>query len=302
MKTASKQINLLQLRKKFKNASIWNIEDGFFIADAVSEDKDIPFFINYPTRIDAYVGLFCVSGNLTLSLDLREFSLTRNTFAVITPGNIVKLANKAEKGGCHLIAIVISAEYMTKLRFDLSRLFIKNSPILQPTIVLNKSEMALAMKYYSLMKNVISAKRPFMLESIVTLCTSLIYEVAGSWMGRFEVEASKSDGLKGRQKEIYDEFMALVARYHKSERSVNFYANELCISPKYLAKVVKGASGKTASYWIDSYVILEIQNLLRYSDMTIKDIVYHMNFTNQSVFYKFFKAHTGLTPTQYKNS
>lgn len=296
MKSALKQIDLLQLKKDFRNASIWNIEDGFFIADAVFENKEIPF-ISYPTRIDAYVGLFCVSGNLTLSLDLREFKVTRNTFSIITPGNIVRLENNAKETGCHLIAIVFSAQYMTKLRFDLTRLFLNNSPVVQPTIVLNKTEMALAMKYYSLMKNVISAKRPFMLESIVNLCTSLIYEVAGSWMGRYEINKENGADSVGRQKDIYDKFILLVAKYHTSERSVNFYANKLCISSKYLAKVVKSVSGKTASYWIDSYVILEAKNMLRYSDYTIKDIVYHLNFTNQSVFYKFFKAHTGCRAT-----
>ena len=295
-----KHINLLQLKRDFGNASVWNIGDGFFIADAVVDGKNIPF-INYPTKIDVYVGLFCVSGNLKLSLDLKELKITRNTFSVITPGNIVKLENNSKNAGCHLIAIVLSAEYFAKLRFDISRFFVQNNPLLTPTITLTKSEMALATKYYSLMKNVISAKRPYMLESIITLCTSLIYEIAGAWKGRNKADETNKEGVTTRHKEIYDKFIALVAKHHKKESSVNFYAGALCISPKYLAKVVKSASGKTASYWIDSYIILEAQNLLRYSDLTIKDIVYHLNFSNQSVFYKFFKAHTGVTPTQYRN-
>ena len=67
-------------------------------------------------------------------------------------------------------------------------------------------------------------------------------------------------------------------------------------------KVVKNFSGKSAPEWIDAYVILEAKNLLKYSDLAIKEIVYRLNFPNQSVFYKFFKARTGMTPTEYRNS
>ena len=50
------------------------------------------------------------------------------------------------------------------------------------------------------------------------------------------------------------------------------------------------------------YLGLEAKNLLKYSETPIKEIVFKLNFPNQSVFYKFFKAHTGMTPTEYRNS
>ena len=106
-----KHINLLQLKRDFGNASVWNIGDGFFIADAVVDGKNIPF-ISYPTKIDVYVGLFCVSGNLTLSLDLKELKITRNTFSVITPGNIVKLENNSKNAGLIISIFIFSITSM----------------------------------------------------------------------------------------------------------------------------------------------------------------------------------------------
>ena len=47
-------------------------------------------------------------------------------------------------------------------------------------------------------------------------------------------------------------------------------------------------------------MILEAKNLLKYSDKSVKQIVYDLHFPNQSVFYKFFKAHTGMTPSEYR--
>ena len=295
-------ITILQLKKMFDIASIKSIGEDFFIGDLHYKEKtSLPFFNNVPTRIDGYVGLFCVSGNLTLSADLKEYKVTRNTFSVITPGNIIRMVDNAPKDGCHLIAVVISSKYMAKMRFDMGTFFNQAiSPVAYPTIQLNRTEVVLAMRYYSLIKRVIDSNRPYVAESIMSLCTSLVYEVAGSWRGRQKEIIGDMKDAKSRNKVLYDRFIRLVAKYHIRDRSVQFYADKLCISTKYLAKVVKMASGQTPSYWIDSYVILEAQNLLRYSTDTIKQIVYKLNFTNQSVFQKFFKAHTGVTPMDYR--
>ena len=78
--------------------------------------------------------------------------------------------------------------------------------------------------------------------------------------------------------------------------------DKLCLTPKYLSKLIKQASGRSAPDWIDDFVILEAKNLLKYTDLAIKEIVYKLHFPNQSVFFKFFKAHTGLTPSEYRNA
>ena len=83
---------------------------------------------------------------------------------------------------------------------------------------------------------------------------------------------------------------------------MRYYAERLCLTPKYLSKVIKQVSGRSAPEWIDAFVVLEAKNMLRYSDMAIKEIVYTLHFPNQSVFYKFFKSHTGQTPSEYRRS
>ena len=85
------------------------------------------------------------------------------------------------------------------------------------------------------------------------------------------------------------------------ERSVTFYAEQLCITPKYFSMLVKKLSGKSAAQWIDNYVILEAKNLLKYSDMSIQEIAYQLNFSTQSFFGKYFKHQTGMSPTEYRN-
>ena len=104
----------------------------------------------------------------------------------------------------------------------------------------------------------------------------------------------------GRGEVIFEEFMELVRQYSKQERNVRFYARRLNITPKYLSTVSKDVSGKTAARWIDEAVILEAKSLLRYSGMSIQEIAYHLNFSTQSFFGKYFKQHTGYSPSRFK--
>ncbi|MBQ2151347.1 MAG: AraC family transcriptional regulator, partial [Bacteroidales bacterium] len=77
-------------------------------------------------------------------------------------------------------------------------------------------------------------------------------------------------------------------------------ADKLCLTPKYLSKLVRSVSGRSGPEWIDSFVLVEAKNMLKYSEMSIKEIVYRLNFPSSSVFYKFFKSHTGQTPSEYR--
>ena len=81
---------------------------------------------------------------------------------------------------------------------------------------------------------------------------------------------------------------------------MGYYARQLCITPKYLTTLIKRISGKSVSEWIDSYVILEARTLLKYSNMSVQEIAYYLNFPNQSFFGSYFKRNTGMSPSQYK--
>ncbi len=98
------------------------------------------------------------------------------------------------------------------------------------------------------------------------------------------------------------EFIQLVHEYHRSERTVAFYADKLFISPKYLSLIIKETLGRSAAEIIDDYVILEAKNLLRFSGKNIQQVSYELNFPNQSSFGKYFKHLTGFSPSEYQRS
>jgi len=117
---------------------------------------------------------------------------------------------------------------------------------------------------------------------------------------RPELQAEAAKPLK-REEILFKEFIRLVGEHHRQERRVDFYAEQLFLSPKHFSTVIKKVSGKTAGQWIDEYVILEAKTLLKYSAMSIQEVAYYMNFPNPSFFGKYFKHHTGMSPSEYKS-
>lgn len=96
-------------------------------------------------------------------------------------------------------------------------------------------------------------------------------------------------------------FMSEIVKDEGMHRSVAYYANLLCYSPKYVSYVVKAVSGKTASHWINENAMEHIKYHLKYSDMSIKEIANHFNFPNISFFGKYVKRYVGMSPMQYRN-
>ena len=132
-------LNLLQLKNLLDQEGVFAIEDGLYIADVKFSERNLPLF-RYPTKFNGYLGVFCVSGNLKLMKDLLEFNVRRNTFTIFTPGNILKMENNEPGITCHVIAIALSTEYMTKLKFDISRLFSSPfSPAAYPSIEIGRA-------------------------------------------------------------------------------------------------------------------------------------------------------------------
>jgi len=105
-----------------------------------------------------------------------------------------------------------------------------------------------------------------------------------------------------RTSEICSEFMNLLKINYSKEHRLDFYASQLCITPRYLSVCVKAVTGNTPNYWIDFYVLSECKRLLRETDHTIDSISDSLGFVSQSVFGKYFKRLTGMTPSEYRNA
>lgn len=112
----------------------------------------------------------------------------------------------------------------------------------------------------------------------------------------------RSDEVKSyRVRELFNRFMMLLERDYKISRDVNYYAEQMNISSKYLTNIVNQVTGHTPKTIIDQYVILQLKLHLKRSTQSIKEMAWEFHFADVSFFCRYFKKHTGLTPQQIRS-
>ena len=99
---------------------------------------------------------------------------------------------------------------------------------------------------------------------------------------------------------VFIRFQELLKVHCNTERTVEWYANKLNITPRKLSRVCLDASGSGASEWIGNYTTIRVRELLETSDMFIEDICDEMHFSSRSYFTRYVKRVLGTTPSEYR--
>lgn len=114
-------------------------------------------------------------------------------------------------------------------------------------------------------------------------------------------EISKdNDNASSRKLEIYMQLIQLIDQYYTSERGVRFYADRLCLSPKYLTSLVKSVSDNSVQELVFKAITKKAISLITTTDKSIKEIADYLNFPNASAFGTFFKKQVGMSPINYR--
>lgn len=295
-----------RLKSVFFGNNDMNLGDDILIAD-VRYNHALDF-LRYPCRFNGYMVIFCIEGEHTIDINLHSYKIRENSIVISLPSHIIRFADveKSQRDRLHYLVIAMSGSFISGLHVDFTSIFNESQRLMEsPVLSLEGEELELASDYLQLAMKILSSdvltnKK----DALSSLVSSLCYSVWDSWQKKLTRmrEDSRPAPQSQRLNIVFENFIHLVTEYHSSERNVGFYADRLCLTPKYLSKLIRQVSGRSAPEWIDSFVILEAKNLLKYSDLTIKEIVYKLHFPNQSVFYKYFKAHTGMTPSEYRKS
>lgn len=294
------KFTLSKVKELFLKDNIVSIGDDFILAKQTN-DVDLKL-LRFPSRIDGFVAAYCRQGHFKCTINLKEYEIHDGMLVVNIPNNIIQL-EPIESGDelVELTIMAVSPKYMNTLSSDLDKIFIDALNILKsPIMEMGPKEVDIALQYFKLFDNVINTDSEYRNDSVRYLFTSIFYLIGGMLMKRLRIEEENDAQISTRHKSVFESFIELVEKYHNKERSVRFYADKLCISPKYLSQIIKNMSGLSAPEVINKYVILEAQHLLRHTDLSIKEISDQLNFPTTSYFYKYFKTHTGYTPNSYR--
>ena len=302
-------LSIPQLKVILPKLDEYKIGDDFFICELSSQnpDKSSEFLrlLQHPFCFDGYLCILCLNGRFTVDVNLQHFNIQPGSIFINIPDTITKVdLQDAELVDTQVVMTALSREFMSSIRFDLDRIFNESVRLRDnPCVVLPPGQFRIIREYLVLIRSILQAPLQNRQDIIRGVLSSLVHLLAEIWNDAIATAGQPEDSsVAPRLKQLLNRFLSLVTEYHTQERTVSFYAEKLDLTPKYLSKLIKEASGRGAPDWIDSFVILEAKNMLKYSGLSIKEIVFRLHFPNQSVFYKFFKAHTGLTPSQYRNS
>ena len=253
----------------------------------------------FPSRLNALIIGVGTEGETSLTSNLQEFRLKKDSLFIFSPKHILQVQSN-NRFKAHLI--VIAPDFLKRINIDTKRmmpLFLQFGSL--PCMELTHAESQSLRSFISMVEQELKgSETDFSSEIIGGLIAATIYKVADILTHYLTEHPEVDSPIHNRAEEYFRQFTELLGEHYKHERSVGFYARQLCITPKYLTTLIKRISGKSVSEWIDNYVILEAKTLLKYSNMSVQEIAYYLNFPNQSFFGSYFKRNAGMSPSQYK--
>ena len=249
----------------------------------------------HPIRLKAVTVLICQKGRIEGNINLKKFQITENQLFVNYPDNIIQINRVEDAAG---YAIIISEKFLKQLKPNF-RLNLDNLLNLHDNIPFNipSEEFSYLESLYVLLSKHIKNENFEVIKSLILTLLHNIIALMTHYQNSVSLD-SKSNTIRSRQ--LFDKFIKLLNDFHTKERSLYFYADKMCLSPKYVSTMIKSYSGRTALEWINGYVMLEARMMLHYTDMTIKEIAYNLNFPSQSAFGKYFRQQIGVSPKKYR--
>ncbi|MDE6178479.1 MAG: helix-turn-helix domain-containing protein [Duncaniella sp.] len=258
--------------------------------------NDIPF-IHFPAKLDHMIMAVCGDGEVSATIDITQRKLGRHQVMVLRPGHIIDRCESSPefKGFFVTVSSEHLHEMLPSMQYVIPYSILYNG---DPMIEITEEEFeSLSLIYDMFTRQLRNHERPFAQMALDSLCELLFYTTLGIYALR-----TREISYKSRREEILSQFIEVLEQNFRTERSVNYYADRLFVTPKHLSAVLKEMSGQTAGEWIDKRVILEAKLMLRSTGMNIQEISTALNFSNQSFFGKYFKHLTGISPRDYRTN
>lgn len=250
---------------------------------------------NEPFVFDGIVLCLCKEGSGQVRLNFKEYKLEKNSVLIILPQQIFECMSHSNDFAVEILAF--SLDFITSLPLPKDG-GIPQEVVTQPILAVSEKQLENLMRYHLFITEVFSNNKPLYLKEIIQgLLFALIMEITSMYTGIEQSEIKKSRG-----EQITERFMTILLKNENKSRFVSYYANEMCMTPKYLSSVVKKVTGRTINSWIEEVLILNAKMFLKSSDYTVLEISEELNFPNPSYFGRFFKKVTGMTPLQYRGS
>ncbi len=266
------------------------IGEDVFLVDNLTHEH----FVVGPYRMDVSIAIIIEAGSCDLMIDMKNYHADGPCMIVIMQNQIFQLTAASEDIE---VKVVMMSNSFSESLFNQYSAFtnIRKAVNFSPVIGLAETTTYSFNMYFMQLKMLMNSQSGvFKLECAKHLTLAMFYGMANALHNIQEIKQAD------RKTALFLQFENELKAHYKEERDVAFYADKLCITPKYLSVVILEQTGKSALKVINEYTVTECKALLLSTDMTIQQISDKLNFPSQSVFGKFFKRMTGLSPRDYR--
>lgn len=255
--------------------------------------------VDKPFRPENPAFIFIKTRTIKLKQHFRDLELSANMFMVTDPQTVYEMISVSDDFQSRMVSY--KREFISALSLKFNRLITYRYFRQQMNIGVpfHADEMEVVWKSVNFLKYILDSETEmtYKKEIVEHLFSVFCYQMAGI----ISKEDSSSMNQMSRQEEIVFVFLNDVAKYHNTERSVEFYAGRQSITTRHLSAVIKSVTGKSASEIIALIVVNEAKVLLNSSNKPVSEISSMLGFSDQYSFSHFFKKHLGESPTQYRN-
>lgn len=275
------------------NPLITSEEEQFVVGES-----DFAFFDNYAFRVENAAMLLCREGSAEAMVDQSRGPLRRDAIVLLLPGALFMLSDRTENFRVSYCAFSQSLLDEAAFRLDPSFFHtLRCNPLSYPSpqfvegasVWFKLAEYTYADRENSFRNTIIKNR----LQNVLLECYDKVQ--------RFSADFIRQTDTTSRQVQLFHRFVKLVNDHSVREREVGFYADKLCISTRYLSTIVRNVVHSSAKEFIDHAVVLEIKMLLQSTDLSVQEIAYRLKFPDQSYLGRYFRKHTGESPTAFRN-
>ena len=296
-----------------------DVQVGYFDDDIIMIDNVKLFSEPSATRMQMNVIAICQKGRVQLELNGEPTTFGANQIIMCPPGTLftnMLLSPDFVFKAVFLTDRILHAFLREKISIWTETLYINR----QHVVTIEPDDIEFLSLFYSMLNISINrhGENLYKTEVVQSLVRAAVLGMCGALEtmkrernrmsdGTAAEVQQQAEGNAGHQvkhssssQSIFQRFLSMLNREPCGHRSVQSFADELCITPKYLSAVCKRNSGKTANAWITEHQMEDIRYYLRQTDLSIKEVCNVLGFPNASFFAKYVKEHFGVTPTQLR--
>ena len=239
--------------------------------------------------------LLCKQGSIQLLLDDSTFNINAGDLYIYPPFSqtFIKEVSDDFSGVIGIADFDFVLSTITQVSNTQQHIYIRT----RPCVTLTQHQLQNIEELVSIIKHRLAESyRPLRIQILSALVKTICFEILDAYFDGLSISPLQQNN----RDKIFQRFLQDCFMHFKKHRDVKFYAELQHLTPRYFSTVIREVSGKTPIEWINLSLVTEAKKLLATPELNIKEIALQLNFEDQSLFGRYFKRITGLSPSSFR--